>query len=82
MLLHEKMELRLVARASVRLFCQGNFGLPKETACEHGYYQGPGQRVGVMLLAEGKELLIQGRAVAEAGLELLPGDKVTRESGA
>ena len=79
LLLDDELELRLVTRASVRLFCQGNFGLPKETACEYGHYQGPGQRIAVMLLAEGQELLVKGRAVAEAGLELLPGDQVRRE---
>ena len=81
LLLHEGFELRLTARAAVRLFCLGEFfGLPKETACELGRYQGPGQRAAVMLLAEGTEISVVGWPVAEAGLELLPGDRV-RERG-
>lgn len=73
LLLHETFELRLAARAAVRLFTLGSFGFPKETACELGRYEGPGQRVAVMLLVEGQELAVAGRVVAETGLELLPG---------
>jgi hypothetical protein len=75
MILHEGMELRLSARAAVRIFCQGDFGLPKDAACELGRYQGPGERSAAMLLVEGMELLVVGRSVAEVGLELLQGDR-------
>lgn len=73
LILHEDVELRLDSRAAVRLFCQGDFGFPKDAACELGRYSGPGQRTAVMMLVEGEVLVVVGCPVAEAGLELLPG---------
>jgi len=73
MLVHDGAELRLSARAAVRLFALGSFGFPKEAACELGLYAGPGQRVAVVMIVEGVGLVVAGRVAAEAGFELLPG---------
>lgn len=69
----EGFEWRLVRRAAARAEVSGELDHPGPGPCEHGRYEGPGGRVGYVLLSEGEELALAGRAVTAEGLTLLPG---------
>jgi len=70
-------EWRLARRASARAEVSGELERPPAGPCEFGRYEGPGGRVGYVVLAEGKELALSGRAVTAEGLTLLPGGDAT-----
>ena len=75
------LKLKLAKRASVRMKGQGECALPDEGACEYGLFEGPGARRAVALMAGGELLILAGRAVTEAGLELLPGGTPVLDAG-
>ena len=54
--------------------CDGEPGPFKSGPCEMGVYHGPGNRKAAVLIVNKEILHLGGKSIAEAGLQLLPGD--------
>jgi hypothetical protein len=72
--LHEgNLECSLVKRAAAQVSVVGDLDTLPPGPCNFGRYEGPGGRVGLVVVSGSRELALMGKTVTLAGLTLLPG---------